>query len=220
VERTVSKWQVVCFTEEDWHLLTSKFKNCKHKDERILYTTLREDFLPELSRLFAEKERVMRKRMMDKQLRRSRKESSAPPQPPEDDGELKKQRLEQEEADRRLAEEIQRQERAAGRDLRERRGNHPALSSQSVNSPKPSPRHRGKEDSSGGNGRMTNNSMSALLAGKEGDDDDEEEAEEEHNSETGEEPKKKIPKVKVKEKKNQPTSKSGSSKTKVKSSIM
>lgn len=194
-ERTVSKWQVVCFTEEDWHLLTSKFKNCKHKDERNLYTTLREDFLPELSRLFAEKERVMRKRMMDKQLRRSRKDSPVPLN--SDDDDLRKKRLEQEEADRRLAEEIQRQERITGRDLRERRGNRSVSASQSVSSPKPTSRHCSNEDSSGGAGRKTNNSMSALLAGKEGDDEDEEESSED----VDEEPIKKNAKVKSVEKK-------------------
>lgn len=52
-------------------MLTNKFKNCKNKDEKALYERLRDNFLPELPRLFAEREKLMSKRMMDQQPRRS-----------------------------------------------------------------------------------------------------------------------------------------------------
>jgi len=70
-----AKWQVVCYTEEDWQLLTRKFKNCKSLHEKNLHATLRDDFLPELPRLFAEKERLQRKRMLEQQLRRNNRNS-------------------------------------------------------------------------------------------------------------------------------------------------
>ncbi|CAG2064208.1 unnamed protein product, partial [Timema podura] len=51
-------WQVICFTEEDWDKVTGNFKDSISKTERSLYRTLSEDFLPEIPRLFAEKERL------------------------------------------------------------------------------------------------------------------------------------------------------------------
>nr|CAD7569818.1 unnamed protein product [Timema californicum] len=54
-------WQVICFTEEDWDKVTVNFKDSISKTERSLYRTLSEDFLPEIPRLFAEKERLQRK---------------------------------------------------------------------------------------------------------------------------------------------------------------
>ena len=47
-----------------------KFKGSTCKDEKDLHRTLTEDFLPEIPRLFAEKERLQRKRMMEFQPRR------------------------------------------------------------------------------------------------------------------------------------------------------
>ncbi|MPC32929.1 Cat eye syndrome critical region protein 2 [Portunus trituberculatus] len=51
-------WQVQCFSEEDWNLLAEKFEECSSKLERSLLQTLREDFLPEIPRLFQEKEKI------------------------------------------------------------------------------------------------------------------------------------------------------------------
>lgn len=50
--------QVQCFSEEDWNSLAEKFEECSSKLERSLLQTLREDFLPEIPRLFQEKEKV------------------------------------------------------------------------------------------------------------------------------------------------------------------
>ncbi|XP_063240914.1 uncharacterized protein LOC134541412 isoform X2 [Bacillus rossius redtenbacheri] len=63
-------WQVVCFTQDDWDQVTGGFKDSAAKCERSLYHTLAEDFLPEIPRLFAEKERLQRKRLLECQPRR------------------------------------------------------------------------------------------------------------------------------------------------------
>jgi len=55
-------WQVICFTKEDWENLTLKFKNTKNLNERALYKTLTEDFLPTIPKLFKEKEAQQRRR--------------------------------------------------------------------------------------------------------------------------------------------------------------
>ncbi|KAK5642951.1 hypothetical protein RI129_009118 [Pyrocoelia pectoralis] len=66
-----SVWQVVCFTEDDWFQLAKKFKESQFKSECQLYHTLTENFLPELPRLFCEKEQLARKRLLDNQPRRT-----------------------------------------------------------------------------------------------------------------------------------------------------
>lgn len=67
-----SVWQVVCFTEEDWFQLAKKFKISASKAEKQLYKTLSENFLPELPRLFQEKEKLARKRLLEKPRKSSR----------------------------------------------------------------------------------------------------------------------------------------------------
>ncbi|XP_056642020.1 uncharacterized protein LOC130448611 [Diorhabda sublineata] len=64
-------WQVICFTEEDWFQLTKKLKKSANKAERQLHHTLNENFLPELPRLFKEKENLARKRLLENLPRRS-----------------------------------------------------------------------------------------------------------------------------------------------------
>ncbi|XP_066154990.1 bromodomain-containing protein 4-like isoform X1 [Euwallacea fornicatus] len=64
-------WQVICFTEEDWFQLTKKFKSSNVKNERALYHTLSKNFLPELPRLFKEKERQARRRLLENQPSRT-----------------------------------------------------------------------------------------------------------------------------------------------------
>lgn len=65
-------WQVVCFTEADWVELAAKLKGSTCKAERDLYRTLVEDFLPEIPRLFAQKEQQQRKRNAEYQPRTRR----------------------------------------------------------------------------------------------------------------------------------------------------
>ena len=59
-EQATGTWQVICFTEEDWEKLAAQLKGSTVKEEKALYRVLAEDFLPEIPRLFAEKERLQR----------------------------------------------------------------------------------------------------------------------------------------------------------------
>lgn len=55
-------WQVICFSEEDWHNLANKFKNSKSRKEQSLYKCLTEDFLPNIPVIFKAKEAERRRR--------------------------------------------------------------------------------------------------------------------------------------------------------------
>ncbi|CAH1647617.1 unnamed protein product [Spodoptera littoralis] len=70
-EDTDRVWQVVCFTEEDWTHLTEKFSKATSKVEKELYRSLSQNFLPEIPRLFQEKERLQRKRLLELAPRRT-----------------------------------------------------------------------------------------------------------------------------------------------------
>ncbi|XP_028174185.1 bromodomain-containing protein DDB_G0270170-like [Ostrinia furnacalis] len=70
-EESERVWQVVCFTEEDWTHLTEKFKKATSKVEKELYRSLSQNFLPEIPRLFQEKERLQRKRLLELAPRRT-----------------------------------------------------------------------------------------------------------------------------------------------------
>ncbi|KAF2360521.1 Bromodomain [Trinorchestia longiramus] len=58
-------WQVQCYTEADWSSLAERFEGCESRLERSLLQTLRDDFLPEIPRLFQEKEKLQRKKMLE-----------------------------------------------------------------------------------------------------------------------------------------------------------
>ncbi|XP_075990448.1 CECR2 histone acetyl-lysine reader dikar isoform X2 [Anticarsia gemmatalis] len=64
-------WQVVCFTQEDWTHLTEKFSKATSKVEKELFHSLTQNFLPEIPRLFQEKERLQRKRLLELAPRRT-----------------------------------------------------------------------------------------------------------------------------------------------------
>ncbi|CAH2218368.1 jg25676, partial [Pararge aegeria aegeria] len=64
-------WQVVCFTEDDWNHLTEKFSRATSKVEKELHRSLSQNFLPEIPRLFQEKERLQRKRLLELAPRRT-----------------------------------------------------------------------------------------------------------------------------------------------------
>ncbi|XP_059055199.1 uncharacterized protein LOC131849204 isoform X2 [Achroia grisella] len=70
-DETERVWQVVCFTEEDWTHLTEKFSKASSKIEKELYRSLSQNFLPEIPRLFQEKERLQRKRLLELLPRRT-----------------------------------------------------------------------------------------------------------------------------------------------------
>ncbi|KAJ0183849.1 hypothetical protein K1T71_000272 [Dendrolimus kikuchii] len=70
-DETERVWQVVCFTEEDWTHLTEKFSKATSKVEKELFRSLSQNFLPEIPRLFREKERLQRKRLLEAPRRTS-----------------------------------------------------------------------------------------------------------------------------------------------------
>lgn len=61
---------MVCFTESDWERLALKTEDSENRDVQALHQVITEDFLPEIPRLFEEKERLQRKRMLEMQPRR------------------------------------------------------------------------------------------------------------------------------------------------------
>lgn len=60
-----SVWQVICFTEEDWQNLATKFKASTNAKEKELYQILDENFLPKLPQLFRERERLRRRKLVN-----------------------------------------------------------------------------------------------------------------------------------------------------------
>ena len=69
-ETNQSTWSVACLTLKDWEDLTAKYKSSKKKAEKELYETLSEGFLPEIVKMFAEKEREERRRLLLMQPKR------------------------------------------------------------------------------------------------------------------------------------------------------
>lgn len=60
VELGSGVWQVVCFTESDWERLALNTEDATDKNEQALHQIIEEDFLPEIPKLFQEKERLQR----------------------------------------------------------------------------------------------------------------------------------------------------------------
>lgn len=59
-----SVWSLACLTEDDWIELTEKYKKSRKKEDRNLYHTLNDAFLPEITTMFAEKEREEKQRLL------------------------------------------------------------------------------------------------------------------------------------------------------------
>ncbi|XP_058065795.1 uncharacterized protein LOC131215423 [Anopheles bellator] len=59
-------WQVICFSEEDWRNLAHKFENSTDRKERALHALLVENFLPYIPKLFRDKERVRRVKLLER----------------------------------------------------------------------------------------------------------------------------------------------------------
>lgn len=53
-------WQVICFTEEDWKNLAGKLAGSRNENERALHQQLVENFLPNIPKIFRDKERERR----------------------------------------------------------------------------------------------------------------------------------------------------------------
>ena len=75
--------------------MTEKYKSSKKKSDRELYETLSESFLPEIVKMFSEKEREERRKLLELQPKRA-------------SNRIERKRREQEESDRKLAEQVQR----------------------------------------------------------------------------------------------------------------
>ena len=85
-----SKWSVACLTLQDWEELTEKYKKSKKKCDRELYETLNDSFMPEIVKMFAEKEKEERRRQLMMQPKRA-------------SSRIERKKQEQEERDRLLA---------------------------------------------------------------------------------------------------------------------
>lgn len=85
-----SIWSVACLTLEDWEKLAEKYKKSKKKCDRELYETITDSFLPEIVKMFAEKEREEKRRLIMMQPKRA-------------SSRIERKRQEQEERDRILA---------------------------------------------------------------------------------------------------------------------
>jgi len=59
-----SIWSLACLTEDDWIELTEKYKKSRKKEDRNLYHTLNDAFLPEITTMFAEKEREEKQKLL------------------------------------------------------------------------------------------------------------------------------------------------------------
>ena len=93
LEQAQSTWSVACLTLQDWEDLTDKYKNSRKKSEKELYETLSESFLPEIVKMFAEKEKEERRRLLLMQPKRT-------------SSRIERKRQEQEERERILAERV------------------------------------------------------------------------------------------------------------------
>ena len=57
-------WHLACSAESQWVELTNRLKKSKKKQDKELYETLSENFLPEITKMFSEKEREEKVRLM------------------------------------------------------------------------------------------------------------------------------------------------------------
>ncbi len=89
---------MVCLTLKDWEDLTEKYAKSKKTCDRELHETLAESFLPEIIKMFAEKEREERRRLLMLQPKRF-------------SCRIERKKQEQEEKDRLLAVKVRQETR-------------------------------------------------------------------------------------------------------------
>ncbi|XP_033095578.1 bromodomain-containing protein DDB_G0270170-like [Anneissia japonica] len=65
------RWHLVCDTQDDWEILAQKFKKTKSKNEKELYRALADDFLPVMVDLYNQKEKALRKKLLEMAPRRT-----------------------------------------------------------------------------------------------------------------------------------------------------
>ncbi len=98
-ETLYTTWSVVCLTLQDWEDLAERYRGSKKKCDRELHETLTESFLPEIVKMFAEKEREEKRRLLMMQPKRA-------------SSRIERKRQEQEEKDRLLALKVRRLDKA------------------------------------------------------------------------------------------------------------
>ncbi|CAH1390739.1 unnamed protein product [Nezara viridula] len=103
--RPTGTWRVMCYTEADWRELARSMAGSSCREERALYTVLSEDFLPEIPRLFEEKERLQRKRAAEQAPRRASrrlaKQEEQTVKPSKDDRYSERERVNREKMEQR-----------------------------------------------------------------------------------------------------------------------
>ncbi|XP_031548780.1 cat eye syndrome critical region protein 2-like isoform X2 [Actinia tenebrosa] len=129
-------WSLVCSLASEWEELAESFKKSKNRDEKLLYQTLSEDFVPEIGKMIEAKEKAYQKKLLELAPRRASTRIAIKMSMREDDEReeeeekvnererlAEEKRIEQEEKQKekeRLAEKRQ-QERAERARLREER---------------------------------------------------------------------------------------------------
>jgi len=121
-----STWSVACLTLKDWEDLTEKYKKSKKKAEKELYETLSDGFLPEIVKMFAEKEREERRRLMLMAPKRTSSRIERKKQEQEEKDRIEAERMEEaarleEEYDEKLRIERQKQDEEERERAREER---------------------------------------------------------------------------------------------------
>ena len=80
-------------TQKDWEDLTARYKKSKKKCDKELYETLNDNFLPEIVKMFVEREREEKRKLMMMAPKRT-------------SNRIERKRREQEEKDRLMAEKV------------------------------------------------------------------------------------------------------------------
>ena len=92
-ESNSPKWSVACLTLQDWENLAAKYKKSKKRCDKELYETIHDSFLPEIVKMYAEKEREERRKLLAMQPKRA-------------SNRIERKRREQELKDKELAEKV------------------------------------------------------------------------------------------------------------------
>merc|ERR1719187_1416533 len=113
-------WYLACSSEAHWNDLAAKYKKSKRKQDKELYEVLRDNFMPEIIKMFQDKEKEERIKLMmmnkrsSNRLDRKRAEK-------EKEFEEKRQREERMELERRVEKEKEQKGRAERAKLREQK---------------------------------------------------------------------------------------------------
>merc|ERR1719430_579903 len=120
-------WYLACSTEAHWNDLAAKYKKSKRKQDKELYEVLMENFMPEISKMFQDKEKEERIKLMMMNKRssnrldrkRAEKEKEFDERRKEEERMELERRIEEEKAARREKKENKQKGRAERAKLRE-----------------------------------------------------------------------------------------------------